>query len=382
MKKTQKGRESAPKKQALSRRGVLRGAAVGAGAVAATALGAPYIRTAKAQTTTWRMQSSWASGVLGYAIFKEWADSVIERTGGELAIQPLSDKEFAGTFELLDAVQSGAIESSNWFSLYGAGRLPATVFMSSYPLGPRYPHEWDTFYYGLGGLEIVRELYASQGLYYVGPIQHGPNIIHSKSPIRSIEDFRGRKMRVPGGMVAELFTAAGAETTLLPGSEIFAALEKGTIDVADYVGPAINMQFGLHQVTNYVAMGPPGYMSIYQPVDLMDFTVNLDVWNSASPEIQQFMESEVHVYSDHHHAQIQKADQAAWPEIYAAGSEVTRLSEDDVDAFTRLAVPLWFDWANKDKTAARLFKIQLDYMMSGSLGYVTQEMVVGRTLDL
>jgi TRAP-type mannitol/chloroaromatic compound transport system substrate-binding protein len=350
--------------------------------VAATALGAPYIRTAKAQTTTWRMQTSWASGVLGYAIFKQWADSVVEKTGGELAIQPLSDKEFAGTFELLDAVQSGAIESMNWFTLYGAGRLPATVFLSSYPLGPRYPHEWDTFFYGLGGLEIARELYQGQGLYYVGPIQHGPNIIHSKVPIRSIEDFRGRKMRVPGGMVAELFTAAGAETTLLPGSDIFPALERGTIDVADYVGPAINMQFGLHQVTNYIAMGPPGYMSIYQPVDLMDFTVNLDVWNNASPNIRKFMESEVHVYSDIHHAAIQKADQEAWPAIIEAGSEITRLSEDDVEAFTRLAVPLWYSWANKDKTAARIFQVQLDYMMSGSLGYATPDMIEGQSLDL
>jgi TRAP-type mannitol/chloroaromatic compound transport system substrate-binding protein len=365
--------------KAVSRRKLLKAGGV---AAASAAVAAPFIGTAKAQTTTWRMQSSWASGVLGYGIFKEWADSVIERTGGELAIQPLADKEFAGTFELLDAVQSGAIESSNWFTLYGAGRLPATVFMSSYPLGPRYPHEWDVFYYGLGGLEIARELYASQGLFYVGPIHHGPNIIHSKVPIRSIEDFRGRKMRVPGGMVAELFTAAGAETTLLPGSDIFPALEKGTIDVADYVGPAINMQFGLHEVTDYISMGPPGFMSIYQPVDLMDFTVNLGVWNNSSDSIKRFMEDEVHIYSDHHHAQIQKADQEAWPKIAAAGNEVTRLSEADVEEFTRLAVPLWYNWANKDKTAAQIFKIQLDYMMSGSLGYVTPDMIEGQMLDL
>jgi TRAP-type C4-dicarboxylate transport system substrate-binding protein len=129
-------------------------------------------------------------------------------------------------------------------------------------------------------------------------------------------------------------------------------------------------------------MGPPGYMSIYQPVDLMDFTVNLDVWNNASPNIRKFMESEVHVYSDIHHAAIQKADQEAWPAIIEAGSEITRLSEDDVEAFTRLAVPLWYSWANKDKTAARIFQVQLDYMMSGSLGYATPDMIEGQSLDL
>src|SRR3546814_3723871 len=121
-------------------------------------------------------------------------------------------------------------------------------------------------------------------MHYVGPIQHGANIIHSKVPIRSIEDFRGRKMRVPGGMVAELFQAAGAKTTLLPGGEIFPALDKGTIDVADYTGPALNYALGFHQVTKYVSMGTPGFMSIYQPCDLMDLTVGLDTWNAQSEE--------------------------------------------------------------------------------------------------
>ncbi len=59
---------------------------------------------------------------------------------------------------------------------------------------------------------------------------------------------------------------------------------------------------------------------------------------------------------------------------------VTRLSEEDVARFTKLAVPLWYNWANKDKAAARAFKIQLDYMMSGSLGYVTPDMIKGQKL--
>src|SRR3546814_5424140 len=105
------------------------------------------------------------------------------------------------------------------FTLYWAGRMPASVFLSCYPLGLRNPHEWDVFFYSLGGLEIARELFAAVDMHYVGPIHHGANIIHSKVPIRSIEDFQGRKMRVPGGMVAELFQAAGATTTLLPGGD-------------------------------------------------------------------------------------------------------------------------------------------------------------------
>ena len=353
-----------------------------AAAGATTALAAPFIGNAVAQeTTTWKIQSSWPGGV-GLEIFKDWCNGIVEKTGGELAFQPFGAKDVVGDFQLFDAVKNGVIDAMNPFTLYWAGRMPGAVFLSSYPMGMRHPHEWDVFFYGLGGLEIAREMFAKQGMHYVGPIHHGPNIIHSKVPIRSIDDFRGRKMRLPGGMVAELFQAAGAKTTLLPGSEIFPALEKGTIDVADYVGPAVNYALGFHQVTDFISMGPPGFMSIYQPVDLMDLTVGERAWSVLSPAMKRFVEAEVHVYSDIHHAKIQKADQEAWAKFEQAGTIVSRLGEDDVEAFTALAVPLWFNWANKDRDAARVFKIQLDYMMSGSLGYVTQSMLKGQTLDL
>ena len=351
-------------------------AGVGAAVAAPTLFN---IRTAAAKGTTWRIQTSWPGGI-GLEIFKNWCDSIQEKSGGELIFKGFTAKDVVGDFQLFDAVKNGVLEGMNPFTIYWAGRMPASVFLTSYPMGLRNPHEWDVFYYGLGGIEITRKLFAEHGMYYVGPIHHGPNIIHSKVPIRSIADFKGRKMRVPGGMVAELFSAAGAKTTLLPGSEIFPALDKGTIDVADYVGPAINYALGFHQATKYISMGPPGFMSIYQPVDLMDLTVGMDSWNALSKEMKQFVEMEVHVYSDMHHAAIQKADQEAWKKFEEAGSVVTRLGEDDVAAFTKLAVPLWYNWANKDKAAAKAFKLQLDYMMSGSLGYVTPDMIKGQTL--
>ena len=351
-----------------------------AGAGAAT-LAAPHIAGAQANGTTWRIQTSWPGGA-GLQIFKEWCATIEEKTDGELKFQPFGAGDIVGDFQLADAVKNGVLEAINPFTIYYQGIIPAATFMTSYPLGLRNPHEWDVFYYSLGGLEIARELFAAQGLHFVGPVHHGPNIIHSKVPIRSIDDFAGRKMRVPGGMVAEVFSEIGAETTVLPGSEIFPALEKGTIDVADYVGPAVNYALGFSQVTKYISMGPPGFMSLYQPVDLMDITVGKPAWDAISPQMQQFVEMETHVYSDMHHAAIQAADQEAWKKFEADGTEVTRLTQDDVELMTEVAIPIWFNYANRDKDAARVFKIQLDYMMSGSLGYVRPDQIESLTLDL
>jgi TRAP-type mannitol/chloroaromatic compound transport system substrate-binding protein len=368
-------------KRDVSRRLFLKKSAVVGGAAAGSVLATPHIATAQAQTTTWKIQTSWPGGI-GLQIFKDWCATIVDKTGGELAFQPFGANDVVGDFQLYDAVKNGVLQAVNPFTIYAQGIIPAAVFLSSYPLGLRNPHEYDVFYYGLGGLEMTRELYAAQGMHWVGPVHHGPNIIHSKVPIRSVEDFRDRKMRLPGGMVAEVFQGLGAKTTVLPGSEIFAALEKGTIDVADYVGPAVNYALGFSQVTKYISMGPPGFMSLYQPVDIMDITVGMDAWNALSPQMQQFVEMETKSYSIWHHAQIQKADQEAWPKFEADGTEVTRLSQDDVAIMTEVAVPIWFKYANKDKAAAQVFKKQLDYMMSGSLGYVTPDMIEGQTLDL
>lgn len=365
------------KHKMISRRGALRGLAT----AGAAGLAAPSIATAQGATTTWKIQTSWPGGI-GLQIFKDWASSIVEKSGGELAFEPFGANDVVGDFQLYDAVKNGVLDAVNPFTIYAQGIIPAAMFLTSYPLGLRNPHEFDTFYYGLGGLEVARELYAAQNMHFVGPIHHGPNIIHSKVPIRSVDDFEGRKMRAPGGMVAELFSALGAKTTLLPGSEIFPALEKGTIDVADYVGPAVNYALGFSQVTDYISMGPPGFMSVYQPVDLMDLTVGTESWNALSDEMKQFVEMEVHTYSDQHHAAIQAADQEAWNKFVEDGTEVTRLSQTDVEIMTEVAVPIWYKYANRDKDAARVFKMQLDYMMSGSLGYVTPEMVEGQTLDL
>ncbi|MEL6318480.1 MAG: ABC transporter substrate-binding protein, partial [Pseudomonadota bacterium] len=115
-------------KSAATRRRFLSGAAVaGAGVLAA-----PAIATAQGATTTWKIQTSWSGG-LGLNIFKDWCDSIVEKTGGELAFQPFGAKDVVGDFQLFDAVKNGVLQAMNPFTLYWAGRIPASVFLSSYP---------------------------------------------------------------------------------------------------------------------------------------------------------------------------------------------------------------------------------------------------------
>jgi TRAP-type mannitol/chloroaromatic compound transport system substrate-binding protein len=376
---TTNSRRAAPVEQPQRRR-LLKTAGMAAAGTAAV-VGAPFIRNARAaETMVWKIQTSWPAGV-GLQTFKNWCGTIKEKTGGELEFKPFAAKEVVGDFELLDGVRNGVLEAMNSFTVYWVGKIPATAFMSSYLMGLRYPHEWDIFYYSKGGLEAIREVFAKQGLVYVNRIHHGPNIIHSKKPIRTAEDFKGLKLRVPGGMIAEGFAAIGARTTLLPGGEVFSALEKGTVDAADYTGPAVNWDLGFQQVTKYIWTGPPGLESIYQPVDLMDFVVRKDVHDKLSPKMKVWLDDEIQVYSNIHHGAIQKADLEAWGKFLKSGTQINRLPAEDLPKFQKVAVPIWFKWANKDKDAARIFKLQLELMESPTCGYVTPDMYKGLKLE-
>lgn len=367
---------------AATRRSFMKLAGTTAAIAGGAALSTPFISDAKAAAgNKWKVQSTWDAGTSGYSLFEEWCKSFKERSGGELSIKPFAAKSVAADNNaLFDAVRNGVLEGMNPWTLYWAGKIPASVFLSSYPVGPDQPAQWDTMFYGLGMLEKAREIYAKFDLVYVGPIQHDANIIHSKVPVNSVEDFQGLKLRVPGGMVSEVFQSFGASTVSLPGSDIFPALEKGTIDAADYVGPAVNWELGFGQVTKHILFGPPGLMSVYQPVDLMDLTVNKRAWDKLTPTMQQFVEDQVKTYSLDHYVSIQKRNVEALKKFTDSGSTISRMGQEDLDKFRKAAIPIWFKWAKKDPDAAAVFKLQLDYMMNGIMGYIEPSDIKGQSL--
>ena len=352
------------------RRRFLKAAAVGS----AAAVAAPWVGNVQAQQgIRIRMQSSWQPGTTGYRIFEEWAAGVAEATSGEVTIEPFPAGAVAGAFEVADAVRNGVLDGQNWFTVYWPGKMPAGVFLTAYPMGLSVPHQWDMMFGAYGGFGIAKDLYRKQGQELLGYVHHDLNLIHSKVPLRSFDDFEGVKIRMPGGIVAETFAKIGARTTLLPGSEVYPALEKGTIDAADYTGAAVNFELGFWQVTDYIIMGPPSTPCLHQAVDLMDIAVNRRVYERMSDQTKDLMHDLVAAYSREHYAAIQKANAEAWPKYREKGVEIIHLSEDDADRFRDAAIPLWFEWANKDPDAAKLFRAHLNTMLDPAVALITEE---------
>lgn len=361
-----------------NRRDFLKVAAIGS----AAAVAAPWVGNVQAQEgIRIRMQSSWQPGTTGYKTFETWAGRVQELTSGEVRIEPFPAGAVAGDFEVADAVRNGVLEGQNWFTVYWPGKMPAGVFLTAYPMGLSVPHHWDMMFGAYGGFGITKDLYRKQGQEFIGHVHHDLNLIHSKVPLRSLDDFDGIKIRMPGGIVAETFASIGARTTLLPGSEVYPALEKGTIDASDYTGAAVNYELGFWQVTDYIIMGPPSTPCLHQAVDLMDIAVNRRVFERMSSQTQDLMHELVAAYSREHYAAIQAANAEAWPKYKEKGVEIIHLSEDDAVRFRKASIPLWFKWANKDADAARLFQAHLNTMQDPAIALVSEEDLQGHQLN-
>ena len=362
----------------LGRRAFLGGVASGvAGGLAAGCSRAGGAGGAgEAALAHWRIQSVWDAGTDGYTAFQRFCAGVKDLSDGKIELEPYPAGSLVPTFDLFEGVRTGKLEAMSCFTQYWAAKLPVTAFLASYPLGMDRPDQWETWFHELGGLQIARKAFEPHDLFYVGPVQHDLNLIHSRVPLRSFEDFKGKKIRFPGGLIADVFERAGVQTVVLEGSQVYPALQKGQIDAADFVGPAVNYRLGFADVAKYIVMGPPSTPCLHQPVDLLDVTVSLPRWRALPRRLQDVFAAAVRQYSWDNYAFIQKQNLAAWGKFAARGVSVLRLGEDDVQKFRRVAVPTWFAWARKDELAREAFSSQLDYMKSPGVAYVTDAMLV------
>jgi TRAP-type mannitol/chloroaromatic compound transport system substrate-binding protein len=361
------------KDEKVSRRGFLKTTAAVAGATAGV-LGFPSVMRLSAQAPIkWKVQTAWNAGDAAYVCFQDLCKLVGALSEGKLTFEGFPAGAIVGTFEMFDAVKAGVFDAFHSFDVYWVGKAPACTFLSSYPFGMDRPDQWETWYRELGGIEVAREAYGQHNLHYIGPIQHDDNLIHSKVPIRSFEDFKGKKIRYPGGIIADIYRSAGVSTVLLPSAEVYPALEKGVIDASDYVGAAVNYSLGFGEIAKYIIMGPPSTPCLHQPVDLMSLIININRWKALPKHLQEIVEAAVRQHSWDQYTFIQKADLKAFDDFQKKqGVTVIRLKDSDIEKFKKFAPELWVAWAKKHPLAMKAFKSQWEYMKSIKVGYYTE----------
>ncbi len=199
----------------------------------------------------WKMVTAWPRDFPGLGTgANRLAEYIGRLSGGRLKVKVYGGGELVPPFEVFDAVSRGTAEMGHSTSYYWKGKTPATQFFSAVPFGLN-AQEMNAWLYADGGLQLWQELYAAFGLTVFPAGNTGVQMAGwFNQPIRSVSDLKGLKMRMPG-LGAEVLQRAGSVPVSLPGGDIFLALQKGTIDATEWIGPMNDMAFGLHKAAKY-----------------------------------------------------------------------------------------------------------------------------------
>lgn len=238
--------------QSTNRRNILKSSLAAAAAVGS---GMPLVSHAQT-TVTWRMQALWDGGTTPQKFEERFVARVAELTGGRFKINLFAAGQIVPAAQAFDAVRGGAFELMKTFDGYEAGKIPAFAFTSTIPFGFAESDEYEAWFYERGGLDMARQAYASAGLFYIAPTVYGQEPLHSKVPIRKMADLAGKKGRFVG-LASAVMGAMGVAVTPLPTSEVYTALDKGVIDMADRGDLTANFEAGLAEVAKYVIV--PGF---------------------------------------------------------------------------------------------------------------------------
>lgn len=311
---------------------------------------------AAADTVKWRMQVLWDPGTTPYKTAELFAERVKELTGGRLEIKVFAPGSLVPTNQMLDAVQAGMFEMMWQYEGYYIGKMPQVAFTSSLPLGFTDSWQFETWFWKLGGVEMLRKAYAKQGVYYIGPTIYGEEPIHSKIPLRSVDDFKGKTGRFVG-LAGPALQKLGAAVTPLPTAEVYSALEKGVIDFADRGGLAANYDAGLHEVAKYIIL--PGF---HQPTTATCFAANMKAWEKLPKDVRAILEAAVRETSAELFQESLVKDFEALEKFKEKGVEVIRLPDADVRKIRVAVMAVWEEYANKSPEAREVLDSQKQWM--------------------
>ncbi|AWU96166.1 TRAP transporter substrate-binding protein [Azospirillum ramasamyi] len=270
----------------MKRRAFLSSAGVGiAAAGTAGTIAAPAIAQTSQPEIKWRMASSYPKSldtIYGAAEFI--AKRVSDATDGRFQIRPFAAGEIVPALQVLDAVQNGTVECGQSAAYFYVGKDPTFCFDTAMPFGMNTRQHIAWMMHG-GGLELMREVFKDYNIHHI-PAGNTSAQMGGwfRKEIKSLEDLNGLKMRI-GGLVGQILMPFGLVPQQLGGGDIYPALERGTIDAAEFVGPYDDEKLGFYKVAKYYYY--PGWWEGSAQIPLM---FNMQAWESLPKSYQTILE--------------------------------------------------------------------------------------------
>lgn len=291
--------------------------AAGAAGLVGAPLAAPGLAVAQAPLR-WRMVTSWPRNLPGPAFSAQrLADRIRLLTGGRIEVQVFAAGEIVPAFSVHEAVGNATVELGHTASFFAIGRDPAFAFFTSVPFGFTPPEHASWIYAG-GGQALWDETAARFGL---KPLLGGNTGVSMggwfRREIASADDVKGLKIRMVG-LGAELFQRMGATALAIPPGDIYPALERGTIDAAEFTSPGSDIQLGLWRVAPFYYA--PGFN---KPNGSSELLVNRTLWDGLPADLKGAIEAASQAEQVIALAEIEKLNMEALAQM--VGSQGVRL---------------------------------------------------------
>jgi TRAP-type mannitol/chloroaromatic compound transport system substrate-binding protein len=255
-------------------------------------------------------------------------------------------------FQTLDALQAGVMQGAHTAATYWAGKNPAFAPAGELSFAWDHPWELDTYMHHKGGLEILRDLYKPFGVYCIGIMMFGVESWPSKRPIAKMADFKGIKIREPQGMEADWMAKAGASVVILPGGEVYSALDKGLINATNWATVSMNDKMGFHRVAPYFTY--PGFHSLTN----WDFLVRQDEWEKLPGDIKAILTTGCREWNWDTVERVAIEDANAVRRLKSEGKTPVAWSEEEKGKARELAFEIWQDWKKKGSQVRRSIESQ------------------------
>ena len=327
----------------IDRRRFLQSASIaGAGAAAAT-IAAPAIAQSSPEIK-WRMTASWPKSLdTLYGGAENFAKYVAEATDNKFQIRCFAAGEIVPGLQATDAVSAGTVEAAHTAPYYMYGKDPTFAFGASVPFGPngRMQNAW---WHEGGGEALMNGFYAKHNL--VGLLAGNTGAQMGgwfRKELNTPDDLKGVRMRI-SGFGGAVVAKVGMLPQQIVGGEIYPALEKGTIDAAEWVGPYDDEKLGLHKVAKFYYY--PGW---WEGGTMIHIHVNKEKWEALPKSYKAICKAAAAHAHDAMFARYDSQNPQAMKRLVAAGVQLRPFSEAILDVCFKAATEICVDLSAKNE---------------------------------
>jgi TRAP-type mannitol/chloroaromatic compound transport system substrate-binding protein len=340
----------------MKRREFLKAAGVG---VAATAIARPAIAQS-APEIKWRMTASWPKSLdTLWGACEVMAKAVAEATDNKFQIQTFAAGEIVPGLQALDAASAGNVEIGHTASYYYFGKDPTFAFGTSVAFGPnqRLNQGWYTLG---GGKEVLNEFFKKYNVHSLLVGNTGCQMGGwFRKEINTLDDLKGLKMRI-GGFPGRVLQKLGGVPQQIAGGDIYPALEKGTLDACEWVGPYDDEKLGFYKIAPHYYY--PGW---WEGGSMIFAFINLDKWNSLPRSYQAVLEQAAAFANNWMVAQYDKLNPASLRKLLAGGTKLHAFSPPIMEASYKAAMELHSEIAKENASFKKVNDSMMEFTRNG-----------------